>query len=153
MLASRQRLQPCLHTLFVAKPRADSNQPIHSSKKDRYEKEIFYIRDTFLWNELRQALCLRADNGFCLACALYSRHSREADSNQPIHSSKKDRYKTCLFYWRRIRDSNSGTLLQVTRFPIVRPRPTRRILRIYFLMLNKYIISFSKNQEFFKFCF
>lgn len=32
--------------------------------------------------------------------------------------------------WRRRRDSNSRTLLRVTRFPVARPRPTRRLLQV-----------------------
>ena len=39
------------------------------------------------------------------------------------------------FFWRRRRDSNSRTVLPVTRFPIVRPRPTRRLLQIVFCCL------------------
>ena len=35
-------------------------------------------------------------------------------------------------FWRRRRDSNSRTVLPVTRFPIVRPRPTRRLLQKLF---------------------
>ncbi len=34
--------------------------------------------------------------------------------------------------WRRRRDSNSRTGLTVTRFPVVRPRPARRLLRMLF---------------------
>ncbi len=36
----------------------------------------------------------------------------------------------CSLLWRRRRDSNSRTLLRVTRFPVARPRPTRRLLQV-----------------------
>ena len=46
--------------------------------------------------------------------------------------NKKKTALSCGFsFWRRRRDSNSRTVLPVTRFPIVRPRPTRRLLRIF----------------------
>ena len=64
----------------------------------------------------------------------------------------------CAFFWRRRRDSNSWTLLQVTRFPIVRPRPTRRLL--HFLLNCRrfshqayvlYHTCFEKSSPFFNF--
>ena len=45
-----------------------------------------------------------------------------------FHQSKRSTQKSASFTWRRRRDSNSRTVLPVTRFPIVRPRPTRRLL-------------------------
>ena len=39
-------------------------------------------------------------------------------------------------FWRRRRDSNSRTVLSVTRFPVVRPRPAKRLLRIINFALN-----------------
>ena len=47
-----------------------------------------------------------------------------------------------LVVWRRRRDSNSRTVLPVTRFPIVRPRPTRRLLQNCY----PHIISQTKNK-------
>ena len=41
-----------------------------------------------------------------------------------------------LSFWRRRRDSNSRTVLSVTRFPVVRPRPAKRLLRIINFALN-----------------
>ena len=48
--------------------------------------------------------------------SLRSRRKKAPDANQVL--------------WRRSRDSNSGDPLRPTRFPIVRPRPTRRLLQI-----------------------
>ena len=45
-------------------------------------------------------------------------------------NNKKGHQIGVPFCWRRRRDSNSRTVLPVTRFPIVRPRPTRRLLQI-----------------------
>ena len=81
---------------------------------------------------------------------LFAAEPRSRSSNPNSYQQKRTP-KGVQFCWRRIRDSNSGTLLQVTRFPIVRPRPTRRILHISFFTLDKYNISFYKNQEFFYF--
>ena len=59
-----------------------------------------------------------------------------------------------LFLWRRRRDSNSRTVLPVTRFPVVRPRPTRRLLRILLCRLVRRlcysIINIPICQHFFK---
>ena len=61
--------------------------------------------------------------------------------------------------WRRRRDSNSRTLLRVTRFPVARPRPTRRLLHVVrvqsvlccFHKQPLYIsMSDGKNQDIFQ---
>ena len=52
--------------------------------------------------------------------------------HRPTSPTKRAPRLRCSFCWRRRRDSNSRTLLQVTRFPIVRPRPTRRLLHKLF---------------------
>ena len=106
---------------------AEVRTMIHSQQKRQAENQRGFLPRQ---KELRRALCLQADNGSCLVCELYSWQSHEQKFERWFVANKKDRHKTCLFCWRRIRDSNSGTVLPVTRFPIVRPRPTRRILRI-----------------------
>ena len=52
----------------------------------------------------------------------------------------------CAFFWRRRRDSNSRTVLPVTRFPVVRPRPTRRLLHILFAVCCNREIYYSKKE-------
>ena len=47
---------------------------------------------------------------------------------------KKVCIKHTFFIWRRRRDSNSRTVLPVTRFPIARARPTTRLLHSSFLV-------------------
>ena len=64
----------------------------------------------------------------------------------------------CLFFWRRRRDSNSRTHLWVTRFPVVRARPTTRLLRALLLttfdIISRYFgfvnIQNKKIKVFFK---
>lgn len=61
--------------------------------------------------------------------------------------------------WRRRRDSNSRTLLRVTRFPVARPRPTRRLLQVvrvqsvlccFHKQLLYNSMSDGKNQDIFQ---
>ena len=66
-------------------------------------------------------------------------------------ANKKGHQIGVPFCWRRIRDSNSGTVLPVTRFPIVRPRPARRILQVFNcgeLRLYGYTISIVRPRTF-----
>ena len=73
---------------------------------------------------LKSSLCYRQ----AYICLAADRSSNRHISKIKITGSK------CfpLFLWRRRRDSNSRTVLPVTRFPVVRPRPTRRLLHILF---------------------
>ncbi len=63
-----------------------------------------------------------------------------------LHSAKTKRQAMpVLLFWRRRRDSNSRTVLSVTRFPVVRPRPAKRLLHIILPRFFKRLVIISQH--------
>ena len=132
MLASRQRLSLDLRTLFVAKPRAEvrtNKSEIHSYGMSCDEA---FASEPTRTPKTHSSCWGTPTNAFRRTCELHSWQSHEQKFERWFVTNKKGHQIGVLFCWRRIRDSNSGTVLPVTRFPIVRPRPTRRILQKYY---------------------
>ena len=63
-----------------------------------------------------------------------------------LKATKKHTPDGCAFCWRRRRDSNSRIVLPITRFPVARPRPTRRLLLVALCKPLYNIIIKCKNQ-------
>ena len=79
---------------------------------------------------------------------LHSRRRLHSSCAVKRASFRQNKKPPCwvVFVWRRRRDSNSRTVLPVTRFPIARARPTTRLLHSHIVHLfSKRLVIISQH--------
>ena len=93
--------------------------------------------DSVCWGSNPYSAARKARAGNSATCFFFyfnfrrTRSGRRDVFTEKMHGITSDRCLTdSMHCWRRRRDSNSRTTSMVTRFPVVRPRPARRLLRI-----------------------
>ena len=109
------------------------------------------IREAFCeQKERRQVLSLQAENDLAsFANSIRGKAtSRFESANSAPNRNKQGHENVSLFIWRRIRDSNSGTLLQVTRFLGSAPSHLMRILQKSSIAKQVYHIFSEKSSAF-----